>query len=280
MSRSSPTRSDSPQLNPRTCSEYSDRITQRNKRKTPHDDENILTIKDEVGEIKHQMSQMMALLSTFGNSQKEFMDKISSDVTSMKEQISDIKSITNNIITDQNDVKKKVEGLESEIKLLKTAAASSESSETQTTEAIVEEINERKRRNKSIIVVGIPEPTSTQKEERIEIDKTEITKVLQKICSNLPEPEWVMRLGKYNPTKKRGIKITFKSQEPCKNILRNKNKIVSEDIKIYSDQTPQQKTFLRKLAEELKFRTDHGEKNLVIKYVKGVPKIIISQPKN
>lgn len=268
------------------------KITFRNKRKHPEENENILVIKEEVNEIKNQMTQMMALLVSLGDSQKDFMNKISQDVTSMKDEISNIRSTTNNIIKDQNKIKsdmstlldkfpgteKKLATLEAEIKLLKVK--SNTSTEISLTETIVEEITERDKRGKNLIITGLPEPVSAHKEERSEIDKREILKILNQACADCPEPATIYRLGKYSPTKKRVIKVSFASQKTCINILRNRNSITYSNIKIYSDQTPQQREFLRKLTEELKIRLESGEKDLIIKYVKGVPKITNAFPKN
>lgn len=48
------------------------------------------------------------------------------------------------------------------------------------------------------------------------------------------------------------------------------------NIKMYADQTPTQQQFLRSPKLELEMRTRNGEKNLMIKYIKGVPKIIVN----
>lgn len=65
-----------------------------------------------------------------------------------------------------------------------------------------------------------------------------------------------------------------------KTILRHRNNIKSDVIKIFSDQTPQQQAYMKTLKDELRRRIDDGDKDLTIKYVKGVPKITKLLPKN
>ncbi|CAH2107459.1 unnamed protein product [Euphydryas editha] len=275
-------------------SEASDvqKITFRHKRKQPEENENIQLIKEEVSEIKNQMSQVMSMLTSFGNNQKEFMDKISTDMATLNEQISNIKSTIQNVVKEQIEIKSdmailrnkcvvtesKLITVESELRLLKTDPTNY-SSVTSSIEEIMKEISERERRMKNLIFTGISESESSRKEERNEMDKNEVMKILKQINPDCPAPHTTLRLGKYDPKKKRVIKAIFTTEEACKNILRNRNNIQSHSIKVYSDKTPQQRVFLKKLTEEIKTRSENGEKNLVIKYFNGIPKIIVSQSK-
>lgn len=65
-------------------------------------------------------------------------------------------------------------------------------------------------------------------------------------------------------------------------MLLQKRTKLSENIKIYSDQTPEQKRYLQIVREELDERLRNGEKDLKIKYFKGIPRItqIKSDQKN
>lgn len=49
---------------------------------------------------------------------------------------------------------------------------------------------------------------------------------------------------------------------------------------MYSDQTPSQRKLMLNLQKELAHRIQNGEPNLVIKYVKGIPKIMKDESKN
>lgn len=268
-------------------------VTFRHQRKQPKENENIELIKEEVSELKNQMSQIMSMLTSFGNNQKELMDKISTDMAALNEQVSNIKSTIQNVVKEHIEIKSdmailrdkcvvtesKLVTVESELRRLLKIDPAICSPVTSSMEEIIKEISEREKRMKNLIFIGISEPESSKKEERNEIDKNEVMKILKQINPDCPAPHTTLRLGKYDPEKKRVIKAMFTSEEVCKNILRNRNKIQSHSIKVYSDQTPQQRVFLKKLTEEIKTRSENGEKNLIIKYFNGIPKIIVSQPK-
>ncbi|KAG6438947.1 hypothetical protein O3G_MSEX000354 [Manduca sexta] len=263
----------------------------RNKRKHPCEREDIAVIKKEVCELSSNMAQMMSMLNSLCANQKEFMEKISLDVADLKDQVNSIKltvdlvnkehktlrSDVTNLSTMQKNIEEKILNLESEITDFKKSPATCPTSTK--TEAIVAEINERKYRSKNIVVVGIPENTATNREDRMKSDKSAITKILETINAPCSEPIRINRLGKYISGKNRPIKISFDSQETAKYILKNKKKLQSDKIKLYSDQTPIQKLYLKELTQELTSRIEKGEKNLTIKYINNVPKII-NIPKN
>ncbi|CAH0726269.1 unnamed protein product, partial [Brenthis ino] len=72
-------------------SEFSEfqNVNLRSKRKKREDDE---STKQDIGEIRKQISMMMSMLTTFGEKQQQFMEKISSEISSITEQINSILS--------------------------------------------------------------------------------------------------------------------------------------------------------------------------------------------
>lgn len=134
-------------------------------------------------------------------------------------------------------------------------------------------------RKNNIIVVGLPESKTKSVMERYEEEKMEIMKILKSIYSDCPQPEKIIRLGKFAADRTRAIKVCFASEEITKAILRNKNCLKNDYIKIFSDQTPRQRKHMQNLIRELDKRIADGEPNLIIKYVKGIPKIITSSEK-
>ncbi|KOB68885.1 Uncharacterized protein OBRU01_17663 [Operophtera brumata] len=173
---------------------------------------------------------------------------------------------------------KEIETLKSDVEQLKVAAPSLTT--TGTVQNIMTEIKEREDRSKNIIIIGIPEPTSENTDDRRQVDKTEVLKITKTVNAECPEPVNIFRLGKYNSDKRRPIKVCFNSQVPVMSILRNRNNMKSDTIKLYSDQTLQQQAYMRNLKEELKQRVNDGDKSLCIKYIKGTPKITSLPPKN
>lgn len=262
-------------------------VTHRCKRKEPDDN---AWIRSELSDLKKQMSEMMALIQLSSSSQAENIGKLSEDVTAIRNQMHDTGNTIKNIILEQNSMKttmnnlqttsdnieKKINLLESDMNNLKsiTPSATLHTKLDLGSEEIVSEINERNIRAKNIIIVGIPEPDETT--DRHTHNNTEVTKIIKTIYDGCPEPLKVYRLGKFRPGHIRPIRVTFSTGETVGALLRGRGNLKSDSIKIFSDQTPMQRKHMHDLKEELQKRTDNGETNLRIKYIKGTPKIVKS----
>lgn len=258
----------------------------RNKRKF------IDNTKEELSEFREQMLEMMATITA---NQKEFIDKVCGDISTIKERVDDIKITISNLATEQNKLKldiskvqlkanatdKKLEKMQSEIDAIKENSISAIPSlvTSDAYESIMTEVRERELRRKNIIIVGIKEPASASKDERSQSDMEQTLKIIKMAGVNT-SPEKLFRLGKYHPSKNRPLKVCFKSWETATSILRSKNDVNCDNIKIFSDKTPQQQQFLKNLKDEIKCRFDNGDKNLTIKYIRGVPKIVEIPAKN
>lgn len=283
-----------PELSSRNLySQSSDKehVTLRNKRKQLDDNDHI---KKELLDIRSQISELMSCLKEFNRSQSENFDKLSQDVTAIKEDVKDIRSTIENVTIEQNKMKiqlaamaefdnktlKRIETLESNIQEFKQSALVGSVSIPCKSEDIIAEINDRTIRSKNIIIMGMPEPNSTNLRENSEQDKIEVNKLLKILDSNCPEPAKIIRLGKPFGDKNRPIKVCFASQSTAIFILRNKTKLKNLSVRIYPYQTPQQQSYFKNLKEELERRKANGEVTLSIRYVKGIPKIVEFPPKN
>lgn len=270
-------------------------ITFRNKRKLNEIEEikaELTEMKTQMTAMQNQMSEMMTYLYTMNNTQTENFKKLNQDVSAIKQQINDIKTTTDNLTKEQSKLKLDISSLKEsknmtekkldqiETKLQREDASSS--STVNVREEIVSELNERGHRSKNIIISGVSEPNANNPSERREEDKTTVLKIINTIVrhtSNL-EPERIYRLGKYQSDKCRHLKVCFSSPDIVKSILKNKQNLKEEKIKIFSDQTPQQQEYMAMLKQRLENRIASGEDNLCIKYIRGVPKIIKQTPKN
>ncbi|CAH2104430.1 unnamed protein product [Euphydryas editha] len=267
--------------------ESSTNITHRNKRKEPNDSVRICS---ELSDLKKQMSEIMEMIKLTSSSQAENINKLSNDISTIKNQVSDISSTIVNILSEQNNMKitvnnlqnanenlrKKIDVLESDINKIKDTLpiSTSDGQPRPTYEEIVSEINERYIRSKNIVIVGVPEPDMTT--DRHIYDKNEVGKILKMINPECPEPLKTHRLGKLKPDYIRPLKVYFSTDETAKVLLRNKHTVNLNNIKIFSDQTPNQRRYIQNLKKELEKRTADGEINLTIKYIKDIPKIIKS----
>lgn len=260
-------------------------ITFRNKRKQTDDSEHI---KNELSEIRKQMTEIMSAVMSTSNIQKENINKLCQDVAAIKNQVNNISLTIDKIIIDQNILKNTVDNLETNMnntkirvekleshanKINNNLYSSSSNHNKLSCEEMFSEIHERHARSKNIIIAGIPEASMSVRDKQ-DNDKREVVKILKMINSNCPEPLTIYRLGKQRSGKSRNIKICLPSETAARDILRNKSNLKTDSIKIFSDQTPYQRNYFKTLQEELKTRIDNGETSIRIKYIKGIPKII------
>lgn len=286
------------------------------KRKLPFDHD--CTCTNEIQEIRSQLYHMNQLLEKYAGSNEKLLNKMQESISEVKTQIEEIKtsnektnnlfresitdikiqmnelkSTSSNILLEHNNIKSKVTLLENKISTNENKIKSLESippkyelttstninAVLSSNECLIREIRDRQEREKNIIIMGIPEQNCQSTEERIYKDEIEVMAVTQSIYKDIQKPLKIIRLGKYNPTKNRRIKVCYDSKEPAKQLLRGKIKVPG-NIKIYSDQTPAQIKYLQSLKEELLRRTSNGENDLTIKYINGTPTITKNITKN
>lgn len=90
----------------------------------------------------------------------------------------------------------------------------------------------------------------------------------------------IFRLGLSSAyrTRPRLIKVICMSIDQASCILRSANSLKSndrfKDIRIFSDRTKLQATYIRSLKEDVQSCISKGESNLYIKYINGIPKIL------
>lgn len=151
------------------------------------------------------------------------------------------------------------------------------------TESALREMTERANRASNLIVYNIPESDSEDTEEKKEHDFKECEKVIKSVTNKVKcDGVKMFRLGA--PATKRDtprpIKVILRSKSDAVEVLRNRTKLAKPNS-IVADITPLQREYLKHLREELEERTEKGEKDLTIKYVRGHPAIVkISAQKN
>lgn len=260
-----------------------EKYTESNEKILSKMQDNITDLKLQVADIK--------------SSNEKFTSILSENMSEMKMQIDDIKSSATSIITEQCNLKEQITSLKSQVSIndgkikmleangggLNVHNSSNQNmgsiSPPQLNEKLIREVQERNEREKNIIIVGLPESTFTTTPERISDDETNVINITRAICEDVSDPIKVIRIGKYDPSKNRRVKVIYQSKFVSKQILRNREKAPNH-IKIYSDQTPAQQKYMQTLKDELNRRQNNGDINLAIKYVNGTPCIISTNPKN
>lgn len=145
---------------------------------------------------------------------------------------------------------------------------------------MMEEKSEIEKRKNNLIIVNLSESKKANEKERVESDTRAIKHILAQIV-DLDDDEKIdpIRLG--NPPKKgekpRLVKISVKSEDKKQEIIRkarslNDCKPFEKRVYFNPDFTPKQREDYRRLKEEVKQRTEAGERNLVIRGYKIVQK--------
>ena len=163
-----------------------------------------------------------------------------------------------------------------EQKLIKTAPAVNS-----------EEQQDIEKRKNNLILYGIPEPESTELEDKLEEEYMHISEVYKDTVNLSREAiKDMFRLGRKkretenqeaenqensNVSKPRPLLIKFHDEDSKTQVLKVSGdlslKINNEKITIFAgnDMTQNQRTELKKLRDELKKRKDRGEKNIGIR---------------
>ena len=239
--------------------------------------------------------EMMSFFQDFTKTQQECSLSLHNEIKEIKDELKSNNAALESLILEQNQTKvdlkemksltdtieQKIHVLENDICYLKNNSNIDFPKEYPLScEETISELQERSKRGKNIILVGIPEIKNPNSTIRRDNDKDEAMKLIKTIYEDCPNPATVLRLGKYNPNKDRSLKVCFEKKETAKYILKNKRKHKSDKIRIYADQTQCQQQHMKKLQDELLSRQKNGEKDLIIKYVNDVPKIVKNNPKN
>lgn len=143
-------------------------------------------------------------------------------------------------------------------------------------EPAISELKERERRSFNLLIFGLKELESDNREVSNRHDFSESVNVIEMIRKDVAlDGIKVGRLGKPGAGKVRPIRVTFPSKEKAQLILRAKNNLSGKNgVYIKYDNTPKQREYLKALLVELEDRKAGGEENLRVRYVNGSPKII------
>lgn len=139
-------------------------------------------------------------------------------------------------------------------------------------EDILIEMEERRIRERNLMIYNIPESLRQGVTEKIAEDKESVRNVLLPISDLNIDSMKVIRAGKKGP-KPRPLKIICIDKPTVINFLKNKNKITHPQAKIGSDLTFKQRKYLQDLRSRLQSRNDDNEK-MTIKFFGGIPKLV------
>ncbi len=121
---------------------------------------------------------------------------------------------------------------------------------------VANEVDDRQKRRKALVIHNIEE-TDNEAE-----DKLQVTNILKEIIDDeslvIQQQTNSYRLGRRSPLQNRTVKVHFKSEEFCKNVLQHTRKLGNSEcykrIVLQPDLTPTQRQHLKMLVEEKKRR--------------------------
>uniref|UniRef100_A0A8D8WYF4 Uncharacterized protein n=1 Tax=Cacopsylla melanoneura TaxID=428564 RepID=A0A8D8WYF4_9HEMI len=137
-------------------------------------------------------------------------------------------------------------------------------------DSVLEELEERKKRKRNVIIYDIDESPSDDLNERIEHDNEKLNQIMGELNTNVQNVK-IRRLGKRIPGKKRPMQVITQNDHEAINMLKKARSMKKTNFK--NDLTPMQRDKMRDLGNQLKLKQENGETGWGIKYVKGQPKL-------
>jgi len=143
---------------------------------------------------------------------------------------------------------------------------------------LLNELYDRQSRANSVIIFNLPKhsfenPTNLS-------DMSLLKDIINDIGLNIQIIK-AHRLGKSISNRPRPLKVSLPNSSDNFLVLRSQNKLHGShkwpDIRFSSDRSAKQCEFMSNLREELRKRRDKGEKDLIIKYIRGIPNIVLSK---
>lgn len=138
-------------------------------------------------------------------------------------------------------------------------------------ETIMDEMEERKKRLKNVIMYEVPESGSSDTTSRINHDKEQANEILSSLEINNFHIVKTHRLGRAENGKVRPLLVVSNNEQEVRNVLKNARLKRKRNVK--RDNTPMQRNQLKELNTKLKEKENNGKQGWTIKYIKGQPKL-------
>lgn len=213
-----------------------------------------------VTELKTSNGKIISSL----NSQNEKFNR-------MEKRLDDLFKNFSILMEENRDLKLKISNIEVRILCLKNNKTQTQHSSFE--HDVIEELMDRQVRSNNVILFNLPENENDNDLENIKY-------IFTNLNENIGDFKF-SRLGRTKSTihdRPRPIKIRLTEQSDVFSILRAqkilKNSTKWSNIHFSSDKTTKQRNEMANLRNTLQNRREKGEQNLIIKYVKGIPKII------
>ncbi|VVC43457.1 Hypothetical protein CINCED_3A019215 [Cinara cedri] len=160
-----------------------------------------------------------------------------------------------------------------EVKVLAMGQIMSEEKNTPPEQKLIDELLDRQSRSNNVILFNLTEEDNKDDSQKI---KNVISSLNEKI-----EKFTFFRLGKPKsdiPEKSRPVMILLSNQSDVFTILRSQTNMKSStswsNIRFSSDRITKEREEMANLSKTLQQRKENGEQDVIIKYIKGIPRTV------
>lgn len=226
---------------------------------------------------EHQKTQIETL-----DQCKLLCESQSSKFTELKESISHLSTQVAELKLDNDNLRENISNLNKRIQDLEATNSCRPTLSAGTVPSILQEISERERCSRNVIIRGLKESSSSVIEERISDDTSKIAETINpyfpEVVANLKS----IRLGKPNDRGPRPLKVFFSSKEIALKLVSDFNKNARglppnsglRSVTMTRDRTPLERESIRLVYTELENRKKNGETDQTINYRDGFPFIV------
>ncbi len=180
-------------------------------------------------------------------------DKIASTVSLILSRLEELEASNNRLQMKNQELEVELENLKSEYR--------------DGYGAVADEVYQRSRRRKNLILAGVPENSIGSVEERNQEDMSICKKLFDEMSLDV-DLEEVIRIGRPGRGRPRFLRMRFRKAEEKFRVLRTGKELRKhqdyKNVFIYPDRTPLEQRIDKSLRDELKERREGGEDNLVI----------------
>lgn len=195
------------------------------------------------------------------------------ELTGLKNEISTVSVNLTRILENMCSLIIKVDKLEIENIALKKELESLKANAN--ADDVIEEVLDRERRQKNVIIYNLPESTHASGDIRNNYDGELVGNIIRHLeidCKPIKMFRLTAQQGKRRP-----LKVILESRDQVLSIFKNKSKLKNvpdfSDVSITGDLTSMQRAEFRRVRDELQLRRNNGESELYIRYLNNRPTI-------
>lgn len=195
------------------------------------------------------------------------------EIRNFKNEVSALKVEVNEIRNEMTSLISENKSLKLEVSKLKNKNSHDEHSTTD--ENIMMELIERQKREKNIIIANLKESQASSPDQRRDEDQKQVKEILTRFNINVSNII-AFRIGKIVANKNRLVKVIMDNKYDAITVLKKSRleRISTQSIRIFSDQTKKQKDYYTSVKNKLQELIENGDDSKTIKYINNIPTLV------